>query len=91
MEFANNNNESASSSMTPFFLNKGFHPRINFSPDETDYDIIKKKIDSAKAKDITVQIEDLLNRSKERLLASQQRIVNQANKKRKDKSYRIGD
>ena len=34
-EFAVNNVVSASTSMSPFFANKGFHPRMSFSPPRT--------------------------------------------------------
>ncbi|SLM35328.1 retrotransposon nucleocapsid protein [Lasallia pustulata] len=36
-EFADNNAVSAGTSMTPFFANKGFHPRMTFGPDDTNY------------------------------------------------------
>ena len=52
VEFADNNNTSASSNQTPFYLNKGFHPRMDFSPDDTTYETVKKRVDSGRAQDI---------------------------------------
>jgi len=76
IEFANNNNRSASSFLTPFFLNKGFHPRISFCPDQISYETTKQRLNAAKAKDIAMQIEGLLEFAKRRLLISQQFIKN---------------
>ena len=91
VEFADNNNTSASSHQTPFYLNKGFHPRMDFSPDDTTYDTVKKRVDSGRAQDIAEHMERLLVDAKARLQDSQERMKKQADRKRKDKSYEIGD
>jgi len=91
IEFANNNNSFASSSLTPFYLNKGFYPRISFSPDHTSYETTKQRLNAAKAEDIAIQMEDLLEFAKQRLLISQETIKRQANRKRKDVHYSLGD
>jgi len=89
IEFADNNNRSASSSLTPFFLNKGFHSRMSFSSDQISYETTKQRLDAAKAEDIAMQIEGLLEFAKQRLLISQKSIKNQADRRRKDVIYRL--
>ena len=60
-EFADNNAISASTGLTSFFANKGFHPRMSFSPDITSYDITRKRLDAAKAEDITNYMQGILD------------------------------
>jgi len=91
IEFADNNNRFASSSLTPFFLNKGFHPRMSFCPDQTSYETTKQRLDAAKAEDIAMQMEGLLEFAKRRLLISQQSIKNQTDRRRKDVTYSLGN
>ncbi len=51
-KFANNNATFFETSMTLFFANKGFHPRIFSSLDNTVYTIAQERIDVARAKNI---------------------------------------
>ncbi len=43
-EFANNNALSFVINMTLFFMNKGFHPRMSFDPDLTEYENIRERL-----------------------------------------------
>jgi len=91
VEFADNNNRFSSSSLTPFFLNKGFHPRISFCPDQTSYETTKQRLDAAKAENIAMQIKEFLKFAKKRLSISQESIKNQMDRRRKDVTYSLGD
>ena len=53
IEFVDNNDVLVSMSVSPFYANKGFHPRMSFNPDIIDYVIIRKRLNTTKAKDIT--------------------------------------
>ena len=59
-EFADNDGVLANTKVTPFFTNRGFHPRMSFSLDTTDYDSTRKRIAAAKVDDITDHIERIL-------------------------------
>ena len=59
-EFADNDGTSAFTDVTLFYANKGFHPRISFSRDITNYDTTRKRLDAVKADDITERIQDIL-------------------------------
>ena len=52
IEFADNNNVLAFTNMSPFYTNKGFHPRMNFNLNIIDYVIIRKRFNVIKAKNI---------------------------------------
>ena len=60
-EFADNDVISASTGLTPFFANKGFHPRISFSPDIISYDITRKRLDAVKVEDIINHMQGILD------------------------------
>ena len=57
--------------VSPFYANKGFHPRMSFSPDIIDYVIIRKRLDAAKAKDIINHMQDVLVYIRENLNKTQ--------------------
>ena len=59
-EFADNDAISSATKMTPFFANKGFNPRMSFSPDTTDYNSTSKRLAAAKADNITDHMEQVL-------------------------------
>ena len=47
--------------ITPFFANKGFHPRISFSPDTIKYKTTRERLLAARAEDITRTIKNVLD------------------------------
>jgi len=51
-KFVDNNATFFETSMTPFFANKGFHPRMFFSLDNIVYTTTRERIDVARAKNI---------------------------------------
>jgi len=64
---------------------------MSFCSDQISYETIKQCLDAAKAENIAMQIEGLLEFAKRRLLISQQSIKNQTNRKRKDVIYSLGN
>lgn len=44
IEFSDNNNIASATSITPFYLNKGFYPRISFDPDTSDYETTRERL-----------------------------------------------
>ena len=90
-EFADNNAVAAGTGMTPFFANKGFHPRMTFGPDDTKYETARERIQAAKAEDITDTMQNVLDLMKKNAVKSQETIKRHADKHRKEISYEIGD
>jgi len=64
---------------------------MSFCPDQIFYETTKQRLDVAKAKDIAMQMEDLLEFAKQRLTISQESIKNQTDRKRKNVTYSLGD
>lgn len=91
VEFSDNNNTSSASSMTPFYLNKGFHPRMSFAPDTSSYESTRERLQAARADDIAKRMEEMLEFGRSRLVESQKTMKDQADKHRRDVSYNIGD
>jgi len=90
-EFADNNATSSGTSMTPFFANKGFHPRMSFSPDDTAYTTARGRIGAARAEDITGTMQNILEVMKDNSKRAQEAMSRQANKRRKTVEYQVGD
>lgn len=90
-EFADNNLESSSTKLTPFYANKGYHPRMNFSPDSTKYASTRERLQAAKAEDISNKMDEVLEHMKENLRVSRTSMETFANRKRKNTSYEVGD
>lgn len=90
-EFADNDSFSASTGVTPFYANKGFHPRMSFSPDETDYDSTRKRLDAAKAEDITNHMQNVLDYIRRKMDNAQNAMVEQTNRHRQDVTFKEED
>ena len=90
-EFADNNRVSESTKMTPFFANKGYHPRMNFGPDNTVYNSTRERLLAQKAEDITDTMENILRVLQSNMGEAQKRMSAQANKHRKPVHYDEGD
>lgn len=91
VEFSDNNNTSSASSMTHFYLNKGFHPRMSFAPDISSYESTRERLQAARADNIAKRMEEMLEFGRSRLVESQKIMKDQADKHRRDVSYNIGD
>ena len=89
-EFSDNNNTSSSTRLSPFFYNKGFHPRMSFSPDATTYDTTRERLQSSEAKDISQRMQEILDFGKKSSQASQLAMQTRVNQHRKDVGYEVG-
>ncbi len=59
-EFADNNNVATTTNITPFYINKGFYPRILFSPNTRVYYSIRERLLVTSIEDITTRIKEIL-------------------------------
>jgi hypothetical protein len=95
-EFANNNTYFSVTQITPFFFNKGFHPRMSFGADPTDVDLTKlttsrERLQIKRAKNITTHIKTALKTAKRALQDAKEAMIKSVNKKRKEAVYNPGD
>ena len=90
-EFADNNQESSATGMTPFFFNYGYHPRMSFTPDDTEYPTTRERLASRTAGSIVQRMQESLEYGKKNLEVAQARMMEQANRHRKDVSHEVGD
>lgn len=91
VEFSDNNNVTTATRMSPFYLNKGFHPRMSFSPDTTDYESTRERLQARTAEEITTRMEELLQFSRATLANTQTDMERQANKHRRESPFKEGD
>ena len=91
IKFSDNNNAFSATFLLPFYLNKGFHPHISFSPDEITYESTRERLQSVKAENINTCMQEILNFSLKQLEKSQESIKVQADKHQKDVTYEIRD
>jgi len=89
-EFADNNALSSATSLTPFFMNKSFHPRMSFDPDTTEYGSTRERLQAARTEDISDHMDKTLTFAREALTKTRKQMVNQANKHRKKVNYETG-
>lgn len=90
-EFADNNAISSSTKVTPFYSNKGFHPRMSFCPDTTDYDSTRKRLDAARAEDITDRMQKILQYIRHNMKDAQEVMTKRVNTGRQDVKFKEGD
>ena len=90
-EFADNNQESSATGMSPFFFNYGYHPRMSFTPDDTVYPTTRERLASTTAGSIVDHMQKSLEYGRQNLEVTQARMMEQANRHRKDVTYEIGD
>ena len=90
-EFADNNALASSIGMSPFFANKGFHPRMSFGPDTANYTSTRDRLLAAKAEAITDSMANTLKVMTTKAAIAKETMAGQANKHRKEVSYRVGD
>ncbi len=61
VKFSDNFNIFSITSMTLFYFNKEFHPRMSFDSDTTDYETTRERLEARKADDIVIRMKELLN------------------------------
>jgi hypothetical protein len=83
-KFAYNNAPNASTGITPFFANKGYHPSVTIHPE--------KEVASSYAKDFAVNLQELHIYLKEQITQAQVRYKETADRNRAPiPTYNIGD
>lgn len=90
-EFADNNAITNATGMSPFFANKGFHPRMSFSPPVEPGPTTRERTQVAKANNIADRMANVLDHMKKQSALSRNRMTEQANRKRSDVAYEVGD
>ena len=84
MEFAYNNALSATTSVSPFFANKGYHPNITVHPE--------RDIASSRARDFAVDLNELQSTLKAEISAAQQCYQKSADMRRSSApDFKVGD
>ena len=83
-EFAYNNALSATTSVSPFFTNKGYHPNITVHPE--------RNIASSRAHDFAVDLDELQNTLKAEIFAAQQHYQKSTDARRSSApDFKVGD
>jgi hypothetical protein len=95
-EFAANNHEAASTGLTPFFVNKGFHPRMEFEPPSEPEEIRgltpRHRIDAQEANLFAERMKTTLDFCRDAIRVAQSRQEETANKRRVPApAYKVGD
>jgi hypothetical protein len=90
-EFTDNNIKSLVTQMTPFFLNKGFHPRMSFDADSTKSIISRERLQMKRARDITAHMQKALKMVRKALQDVREAIIKSTDKKRKEIVYNPRD
>jgi len=84
MEFAYNNTPSATTGVSPFFANKGYHPNITVHP--------KRDIASSWARDFAIDLDKLQNTLKAEISAAQQHYKKSTDARRSPApDFKVGD
>ena len=90
-EFADNNADSAATTLSSFFMNHGFHPRMSFGPDSTLYKATRQCLQAQSAEELTAKMNEILAFTKQHLAEAQKAMSRQANKHQKDVNYEVRD
>jgi len=91
VEFSDNSNTFSITSMTLFYFNKDFHPRMSFDSDTTDYETTRERLEARKADDIAIRMEELLSFGRQQLEKTKLVIEVQVNKHRRNVIYEVDD
>ena len=91
LEFADNNAKSSATGLSPFFVNKGYQPRMTFGPDITDHRSTRERLLAGEAQAITDEMEAILKWGRENAMDAVRRMTAQANKHRRPAEFEIGD
>jgi len=83
-EFAYNNTPSATTSISPFFTNKGYYPNITVHP--------KRDIASSRVRDFTIDLDELQSTLKAEISTAQQRYQKSADARHSPTpDFKVGD
>ena len=90
-EFADNNADSAATTLSPFFMNHGFHPQMSFGPDLTSYEATRQCLQARSAGELTAKMNEILAFTKQHLAEAQKAMSRQTNKHWKNVDYEVRD
>ena len=91
-QFALNNQDSATTGMSPFFLNYGYNPRMSFFPYAKEGPTTNaERIQRAQAKSIAEEMKDLLAIVRNNMEKAQEAMAKYANRKRSGEEFQVGD
>ena len=79
-EFADNNADSAATTLSSFFMNHGFHPQMSFGPDSTSYEATQQRLQAWSAEELTAKMNEILAFAKQHLAEAQKAMLRQTNK-----------
>ena len=88
-KFADNNALSSITELTSFFINKDFHFRISFDFDFTFYASTRERLQTAKVKNITEIMKNILKYVIDKFKIAKKVMIKQVNKHRKNVSYQM--
>ncbi len=89
IEFVDNNALFSVIFSISFFLNKDFHSRMSFEPDVIEYESSRERLQTAKAENISENMNKTLKFARESLAKTREQMMKQANKHRKEVDYKI--
>ena len=90
-KFAANNNDFASTTLSPFLASRSLHPRMSFDVVDLSDTTTREQINKKKTIDISKAIQSIWKYKQESLTKTQTSQSDQANKHRKKVSYDIED
>ena len=89
IEFVDNNALFSVIFSISFFLNKDFHPRMSFELDVIEYESSRERLQTAKAENISENMNKTLKFARESLVKTREQMMKQVNKHRKEVDYEI--
>jgi len=89
IEFADNNALFSAIFSTSFFLNKDFHPRMSFELNVIEYESFRERLQTTKVENISEHMNKTLKFACESLVKTQEQMMKQVNKHRKEVDYKI--
>jgi len=88
-EFVDNNALFSVIFSISFFLNKDFHSRMSFEFDVIEYESSHERLQTAKAENISENMNKTLKFARESLVKTREQMMKQVNKHRKEVDYKI--
>jgi len=89
IEFVDNNALFSVIFSISFFLNKDFHSRMSFELDVIEYESSRERLQATKVENISEHMNKTLKFARESLAKTQEQMMKQVNKHRKEVDYEI--
>lgn len=90
-EWAARANEHDTIGISPFFLNNGYHPRMSFTYEPRKAKDARQRKEFKQAESIAHWMDATLEVAKKNMKAAQESMIAQANKKRQDVTFEVGE